>query len=91
MLARAGVCVCVCVVGGGGAGGSSFVVVVVVVVQGGLTKQNRRAADDVWVRLSPRPTPFCVGRRRSQGRRHTRTLSLSTRPSHGRRWRASGG
>jgi len=31
---------------------------VVVVVEGGLTKQDRRAADDVWVRLSPRPTPF---------------------------------
>jgi hypothetical protein len=51
-MARAGVCGCGC-----GCDRSTFVVVVVV-VEGGLTKQDRRAADDVWVRLSPRPTPF---------------------------------
>jgi hypothetical protein len=49
-MARAGVCGCGC-----GCDRSTFVVVV---VEGGLTKQDRRAADDVWVRLSPRPTPF---------------------------------
>lgn len=59
VAARTGACVGVFAGGGGGGAGRGFdVVVVAVVVKGGLTKQDRRAADDVWVRLSPRPTPF---------------------------------